>query len=306
MTTTPKAVGPATTVADIVRLLLSSPFNGLPIIDRDDRVIGIITQNDLIKRAGMPLRLGLLAEMDKESLEKVIGKAASRTASEIMTNPAVTVKEDMYLSEAVELMLSRSLKRLPVVDDDGKLKGILARIDIFRAIVHEAPHWQSLAACNVDVKGLRYVQDIAQHDVHTVHPDTPLDEIADAIVANNIQRVIVVNNTEHLLGMISDKDLLKALSGHKPNIWDYLLSKLSFTEVGQEHKEAIKSIEAKTAEDIMKQDLVSVHPDTTIDEVIKIMADQGLKRIPVVDAEGVFLGMVSRDAVLRLGIREGI
>ncbi|MDD3928063.1 MAG: DUF190 domain-containing protein [bacterium] len=307
MTPSPKAVGPATPVADVIRLLLSSPFNGLPVIDSDGRVIGIITQKDLIKRAGMPLRLGLLAEMDemdKEGLESFIGNAASKTAAEIMTSPAVTVKEDTYLSDAVEIMLGHSLKRLPVVDNTGKLTGILARIDVFRVIAREVPHWQKMATCEVDVRGLHYVSDIVNRGMHTVHPGASLDEVADAIAGSDGQRVVVVDEAGCLLGIISDKDLLRALSGHKPGLWDYLLSKLSFTETGQEHKELIKDIKAGTADEIMKTDVISVHPDTTIDEAINLMVDKGLKRLPVVDAQGEFQGLISRDAILRLGMRK--
>jgi len=58
----------------------------------------------------------------------------------------------------------------------------------------------------------------------------------------------------------------------------------------------------KTAADVMKTDVVTVREDTRIEEAIRIMAEKGIKRLPVIDEQGIFKGMVSRDAVLRAGI----
>lgn len=54
----------------------------------------------------------------------------------------------------------------------------------------------------------------------------------------------------------------------------------------------------------MQQNILTVQEDTPIDEAIRLMAEKGLKRIPVVDAGGLFRGMISRDTVLRSGLGE--
>ena len=64
MTVPPKKVNLETSLAEVARLLLSSTFTGLPVVDAENRPVGIISQSDLIYKAGMPMRLGLLAESD--------------------------------------------------------------------------------------------------------------------------------------------------------------------------------------------------------------------------------------------------
>jgi len=88
---------------------------------------------------------------------------------------------------------------------------------------------------------------------------------------------------------------------YHPGIWDYFVSKIPFTERGRMQREVSEHLKARTAADVMKTDLFSVGEDATIDEAIKIMTEKALKRLPVLDSEGRFKGMISRDALLRTG-----
>ena len=116
MTADPVSVTVDAPLNEVVRLLLSSIFTGLPVVDDRRRPIGVITQGDLIAKGGLPLRLGLLSQSDHNRLESILNRLSSRNAAEVMTKPAVTIAEDRPLAESVEVMLSKNLKRLPVVD----------------------------------------------------------------------------------------------------------------------------------------------------------------------------------------------
>jgi CBS domain-containing protein len=139
MTVNPRTVSPSTPLDEVVRILLCATFTGLPVVDSDQRPVGLISQGDLIYRAGMPLRLCLLAASDESRLKAFLDSIASRTAAEIMTRPAVCIPEDRQLTESVDLMLQKGLKRLPVVDSGGRLVGIVSRMDLFRTIMKESP-----------------------------------------------------------------------------------------------------------------------------------------------------------------------
>ena len=127
MTLQPQKVNLETSLAEVARLLLSSTFTGVPVVDAENRPVGIISQGDLIYKADMPMRLGLLAESDREKVDAVLDTLGSRQAREVMTKPAVTIEQDKLVTEAVNLMLQKQVKRLPVVDADGKLVGNLSR-----------------------------------------------------------------------------------------------------------------------------------------------------------------------------------
>ena len=143
MTLSPKKATTSTPLSEVVRLLLSSVFTGVPVVDEDDRPVGVITQGDLIYKAGMPMRLGLLAESNGDKMAAVLESLARKQTEEVMTRPAISIEEDRLATEAVDLMIHKRLKRLPVVNSHGKLVGMLSRIDIFRTIMKEAPDWNA-------------------------------------------------------------------------------------------------------------------------------------------------------------------
>ena len=219
-----------------------------------------------------------------------------------MTSPVKTIRLDKPLGEAVDEMLKHNLKRMPVVDSEGRLTGILARFDIFRSITAESPNWNAIESRKVKIDNVRFVKDIMRRDTETVSTDTPVEDIIRIIDKNSIQRVAVVDKTDRFVGMISDHDLLGAFAEHRSGIWDYVMAKMPFQELARKHSELIRQTRMQTASDVMKTDIVTVKEDTRIDEAVQIMSARGIKRLPVIDGKGVFKGMVSRDAVLRAGI----
>ncbi len=74
-------------------------------------------------------------------------------------------------------MLKKQVKRLPVVDADGKLVGNLSRVDVFHTILRECPDWQAFQKQKITVENLRFVSDIMRRDTTTVLPDTPVEEV---------------------------------------------------------------------------------------------------------------------------------
>ncbi len=135
-TTTVQGVMTASVVAvredadfkEMVTAMRSRHIGAFPVIDATDHVIGVVSEADLlVKEAspGPPPGLVRLAWMLKER-----SKAAGVTAAEVMTKPAVTIHEDCPVAEAARLMQSRRVKQLPVVDHDGRLRGIVSRADV--------------------------------------------------------------------------------------------------------------------------------------------------------------------------------
>lgn len=142
-TTTVQGVMTASVVAvredadfkEMVTAMRSRHISAFPVIDAAGHVIGMVSEADLlVKEAspGPPPGLVRLAWMLKER-----SKAAGVTAAEMMTKPAVTIHEDCPVAEAARLMQSRRVKQLPVVDHDGRLRGIVSRADVLS--VYERP-----------------------------------------------------------------------------------------------------------------------------------------------------------------------
>lgn len=268
-------------------------------VDGDNRPVGVIAQGDLIYKGGMPMRIGLLARSDRDKVDAVLDALGEKQAREVMTRPAVTIGQDKMITEAVELMLKKGVKRLPVVDGAGKLVGILSRVDIFRTTIKVCPQWDAFEKQHISVEGLRHVSDIMRRDAFTVLPDTPVEEVMRVIDCNDIQRVCVVDENGFFKGLISDRDLLVAFLGRHPGIWDYFAAKIPFTERGRRQRDLRDYLRAKTASQVMNTSIVTVREETPIQEAVRLMLERGIKRLPVLDSEGRFKGMISRDSLLR-------
>jgi len=301
MTPSPKRVTASTSLKEVAQLLMSSIFTGVPVADKDDRPIGIITQGDLIYRAGIPMRLGLLAASDRGKVTAVLDSLAPREAQEVMSSPAVTISEENFATQAVKLMVQKDVKRLPVVDKHGKLTGMLSRLDIFRTVMRESPDWEAFRGQSIQVNNLRVVADIMRRDTAAVPPETPVEEVLRIIDKNDIQRVAVVDEDGTFLGLISDRDLLNAFADYHPGIWDYFVSKMPFSERGRSKKGLRLHLQLRSAAEVMKTDLITVHEDTPIEDAIRLMTEKALKRLPVLDVDGKFKGMINRDALLKTG-----
>jgi CBS domain-containing protein len=135
-TTTVQGVMTASVVAvredadfkEIVTALRSRRISAFPVLDAAGRVIGVVSEADLLAKEatpGPPPGLVRLAWLLKER-----SKATGVTAAEIMTKPAVTIREDATVADAARLMQSHRVKQLPVVDGAGRLRGIVSRADV--------------------------------------------------------------------------------------------------------------------------------------------------------------------------------
>ncbi len=301
MTPSPAMVQTNTRVSEVAKILLSSTFTGVPVVDEEDRPVGVIARGGLIYKAHMPIGLGFLTLSDHSKTDEVLSALWDRKASEIMSEPAVVIEQDQPATAAVDLMLEKNVKRLPVVDTAGRLVGILSRLDVFQTVIRECPDWRAFQSKSIQVENLRCVSDIVRTDTCTVLPDTSVDEVIQKIDCNDIERVCVVDKEGLFLGMISDRDLLIAFVDRHPGIWDYLTSKLPFTEKGQRYRELKEHLQSKTAAEIMKTQVLTIREDAPLEEAIRLMLDRVIKRLPVVDADGRFKGIVSRDSLLRAG-----
>lgn len=129
------AVTPETSVSEIGRLLASHRISGVPVVDKYNRVLGVVSESDIIFREirhelTLVERLGnIILPEPRSEIER-----QGNTAGEIMTSPAVTAEELTPITELMEIFRERKIKRIIIVDKEGRLSGIVSRIDIVEAI----------------------------------------------------------------------------------------------------------------------------------------------------------------------------
>lgn len=125
---------PIMQVADI---LTEKNISGLPVVDKDRRVLGIITQADILSMIGVSRE-----HTFKDLLKHMLGeplplRKMGDTVGDIMTAPALTIRPDANIAEAVRIMDEKKIRRLTVVDNQNVLIGIVTRADILKAVINK-------------------------------------------------------------------------------------------------------------------------------------------------------------------------
>ncbi len=286
MTRPAHAVRTNTALRDVVGLLLRSEFHGVPVTDEFGILKGIITQRDLIHRAGMPVRLGLLSRLTDET---GLDWAAGKSAADVMTAEPVAVREHLPVADAVNLMLRHTLKRLPVVDEYHKVIGMMARFDVLRS----AASGRARVLPETAAAAAKTAREAARTCVAQCRPQASFAEVLQAMDANQMQRVAVVDDSGKLLGLIFDHDLVQAFGVEHSRILQYFVERIWRGSAGA------PQLAQKNAGELMRTDIASVPAEMPLTEVLHLMAEHGYKRVPVVDAAGRFLGIISRDMLLR-------
>lgn len=134
MTTDAVSVNQDADIEVAVRLLSGHRVSGLPVVDNENRVVGVITEADVLSVMGMK-RGHTFKDIVAHLLgEPVPGNRTGNTVRQVMTSPAIITKPDASILEAAGILEERRIKRLPVVDAQGVLTGIISRADIVRAV----------------------------------------------------------------------------------------------------------------------------------------------------------------------------
>jgi CBS domain-containing protein len=130
------AVRGATPFKELIRPLNEHRITAVPVLDDAGRVVvGVVSETDLALKEVAPLREGHAPVFETAQHRREQAKAASLTAAELMTAPAVTVGPDELVVVAARRMHDRDVKRLPVVDHGGALVGIVTRADLLKVFL---------------------------------------------------------------------------------------------------------------------------------------------------------------------------
>src|SRR6516165_389663 len=142
MTSPVLVIEPQASIAEAAKIMLEGRVSGLPVVGADKRLVGILTEGDFLRRGELGTTrkrsrwLALIVSSGKRAEEYV--QTHGRRVEDVMSLEPVTISPDASLEELIDLMTSRKIKRVPVVDR-GELVGIVARSDVMRAVLRALP-----------------------------------------------------------------------------------------------------------------------------------------------------------------------
>jgi CBS domain-containing protein len=146
---------PDAPIEEAARLMLEHRISGLPVIDDRGRLVGVVTEGDLLRP-----QAGVTGPDRPRWLELVFGRAATddgprlarlATVADVMTRTVVTVGEDTPVQEVADILQEHAIKRVPVVKD-GKVTGVVSRADLLRGLARLA---EDMPAAGVQDRALR-------------------------------------------------------------------------------------------------------------------------------------------------------
>jgi CBS-domain-containing membrane protein len=253
-----------------------------------------------------------------QAIEEPLAQArqSELTARDIMNRQVVTVAPTVSLREAAQLMLESGVRRLPVVDPDGTLRGTVTRADLLQAVLSSplmSPHassgtqpLQRTQSLRGTPPQLRPITDYLNADVATVGVSDSIDDVLDALLLSPLKRVVVLNEKQQVAGIISDVDVLAQMQEQaRPR----LLATLANWRRGKSGRLPTAALQtpagnARVAADVMNRQVVMVAQSATVQEAIERMISTGRKILPAVDDEQRLLGTVGRTDLLRVLVEE--
>lgn len=131
MTTDVVTVGPHTAFKDIAILLAQHGISAVPVIDENRRVLGVVSETDLLNKESF--QAGPMLAGPRQRRQRA--KAAGARANQLMTAPALTTAPDVTVPTAARTLQRHDITRLPVVDENGVLIGIVGRHDLLSLFV---------------------------------------------------------------------------------------------------------------------------------------------------------------------------
>jgi len=293
-----RAVSPDAPIADAVEILIGQAYRGLPVVDGERRVVGILTDGDVLARLDLPaagVQTTLTTAEVSRELEAL--RRSGKTVRDLMVSPVVTITAGAAVADAVSLMTERGIKRLPVVDQHGRLVGMISRLDVLRALAQ--PPMRELPAPAAQPGARARVGDVMRSSVLTVRSDAPINKVVDLLLSAAARRVVVVGDGQQVVGIITDGDLLsRADAAERPGLLQMFIRQVAGA------REATIDLGKRSAGDVMTPNPFTVTAETPLLDALRLLLQHKIKWLPVVEADGSLVGLVGRAEILEALARD--
>ena len=277
---------PDTRLEDVVKYMVENDFSVIPVVDDDGRIVGVVTQLDVVKaylEGAKPERVKV-KPMPMPKPVEAEERVEYRSEQQLLQEVAVAPKEDVYvelglkakdiarsempaitINDTVEHarneMLRRKTDYLIVIDEAGRIVGVVSKWNMLRALALKGPLWRRRV---YDKFFIDYVMDKV---IPRVKADEPLENVALKLVSNGVDVAIVEDENGEIIGFITKDDLIDAYAR---------------SQVGK-----------LLAENVMVPGrLAIVHPHHSLAHVVNKMKTLGLDALVVYDGSKI-VGVVS-------------
>lgn len=248
------------TIIGAVETMTAYGFRRLPITDAGThRLRGIMTARDVIDFLGGGDRFNLVRVKHGGNLLSAINESVR----EIMTQRVTTMPHSATILDAAELIVTKKIGGLPIIDEEEALAGIVTERDVMKALATE----------DTDV----LVEEIMSTDLRVIGPDTPIGSVTREMITNGFRRLPLVSD-DVLFGIISASDIMK-----------YLGSGAIFTRLSTGDVAEVMGLPVRT---LAGADLYTTTPETNINDAALKLLQKGVGALPVIE-KGKLIGLIT-------------
>jgi CBS domain-containing protein len=245
----PATIDKRTSVYEAIALMVKRQATGLPVVD-ESGLVGLISEKDVLK---------LL--YDTEFVEGSVG--------DYMTTKVFKFDEEDDLVDICKCLMLNSFRRVPVMHQ-GRLAGIISRADLIKA---GKDKYRPLNAVNdpASCPALVTAKEVMKSGLLTVRTSTPVYEVMEILATRNVTGLPVVDDYMNLLGIVSEKDILKLLydPAAKPGL----------------------------AEEYMTTGVIGFDQNSSLFEICDCLINNNFRRVPILDG-GKLIGIISRTDIM--------
>ncbi|HJH31874.1 MAG TPA: CBS domain-containing protein [Methanosarcinaceae archaeon] len=263
-------IAPDEPISHARNLMLKHKIGSIIVVNNDD-MIGIVTKSDLGKRMAQAEPVWRRRPIDKVPINLV------------MTKSPITIYPGASIKQAASLMIENSINNIPVTKNS--VVGIVSKTDIVKYVSGQA----------LDTK----VSELMNEHTISVHRHHTINHVIDEMERNEISRIIVIDDTEEAVGVISTSNLaLSALTDNEGNLSTKSIKMARRPNPGgQKTYRYIKEVPL-VAEDIMSGPVVTIASNATIVDAAKIMIEENITALPV-EQDDEIIGIISRSDIIK-------
>jgi CBS domain-containing protein len=246
---------------------------GTLLVLNEGKMVGIVTKSDITNRLAQAEPLWRRRPIDQIPIKL------------LMTESVITIYPEASISQAAALMLENGVHNIPVVKND--IVGIVTRTDLMRYVAENSAEMKTK------------IPKLMTEDIVSVHRHHTINHVIDEMNRNEIERVIVKDDTGKPVGLISSKSLaLNLLTDFQGELSTKSIKMTRKSSPGgQKTFRYVKEVPL-TAEDIMVSPIVSIDVNENMSAAAKKMIEEGLTALPVSDGEDI-VGILSRTDIMK-------
>ncbi len=292
MQDTPQSVTQSATLGKVITLMLAHKQSIVPVVNERKKIVGVITELDIARRAGLKIPLNLLPLLTKDEGNDLLMPIAGRPVSEVMNQEWRSVQSGAFIPQALVLMIEWSYDQIPVIDHQDTLVGLVSWSDVLTTVIKNRK--DSTESSGVEsIEQPTPVSLVMQQNVYSIAISQTLGYALQQLLESPDRYLVVVDQKQHVQGHINDVGVFQRLN----NIERAPL--LRAIQSGAPLKPSDVPNANSSLEPLVDHNTPTLSPRDNITEAIQRLIEWRLDRVPVVDEEGRLLGIIGRGGLLR-------